>query len=82
VFGGSVESGHVSSERHLAGNHQPINFMAHTRKDTLTAPGERWKHLKWMKQKHAKAERRACRDMIQKTSREIMEKWAPTYEKL
>jgi len=42
-----------------------INFMAHTRKDTLTAPPEWWKHLRpFNKRKVAKAERKAAKKEI------------------
>lgn len=38
--------------------------MAHTRKDTLVAPPEWWKHLKWVKRVVAKKERKAAKNLI------------------
>jgi hypothetical protein len=38
--------------------------MAHVRQDTLTAPSEWWKHLRWKKRCVAKRERRAARTLI------------------
>ena len=39
--------------------------MAHKRKDTLVAPGERWKHLRpFEKRKQAKAERKFAKRVL------------------
>jgi len=38
--------------------------VAHVRKDTLTAPPEYWKHLKWHKRTVSKAERKAAKKQI------------------
>ena len=39
--------------------------MAHTRKDTLTATSEYWKHLQpFLKRKQAKKERKAAKEEI------------------
>ena len=45
--------------------------MAHTRKDTLVAPPEWWKHLRpYNKRKVAKAERKAAKKEIEKDVKE------------
>ena len=38
--------------------------MVHVRKDTLTAPPEWWKHLKWQKRNTNKKERKASKKQI------------------
>ena len=41
--------------------------MAHKRKDTLVAPVEWWKHLKWFKRRQSKMERKAAKKEINTT---------------
>lgn len=40
--------------------------MANVKKGNLTAPGEWWKHLRWLKRAFWKAERKAAKNAARK----------------